>query len=884
MVCRGAVSLLLLSLLLVSVPASAQWIENGTPYTGFAGEITARRAVPDGYGGILVLTGHTGASGPGYLFLERIDGYGRLIMTAHIDGPGAFGSRLAADGAGGAIVAAVKGNDLYAYRVDAAGSLAWGAGGVLVSGAGDTLASPSLAADGAGGCFVVWQDMRTDAGDIYAQHILDTGAAGWAGGGVAVCDTALTQREPSIVADPAGGILVAWSDMRDSLQYDIYAARLSASGAPEWTGRGVEVCGAPGDQGLPQAASAGIGGAFIAWIDERDGNEDIYAQRLDGSGTAAWSAGGIEICVAGGAQNGFGLSAADSYNEFLLAWTDRRSGGADIYVQKILSGGTPAWIAGGYPVCLEAGDQTSSSIAPDGLGGALVTWRDGRTDPEPDIYIQHMDASGFAKWESGGRAVCDLPGAQTDPAMAADGEGGALVSWAGPDPADPSSFISFCQRIERNGYWGYPAPTIFAVRDVPGDQGGFVNLAWDASRLDPWPYSSILNYSVWRAISPTDALAMLDSGARKLVGLSAVEPDSDIGQIRIEQAGGTAFYWEFINYVYAASLEHYADIVATAFDSTAVCDEHHYFQVVAHSTDANAVWLSAPDSGRSVDNLAPAMPCSLVARQWGDDLRISWRPNTEPDLSHYALYRGESADFVPGEPVCVLADTAVVDTSWSPDANDDFYKLVALDIHGNASGAALVTPSEVVATLLQFYASRLLGQNILVEWRLSEIDAGATFRISRRERGSGDRETLEESSIIRDGLSFSCLDNGVEPGRSYIYTIEYSGGSGWKILFETEEISVPAAAAALFQNHPNPFNPSTTIRYYLPEEGRVTIDIVDVAGRKILTLFDGSRESGHHEARWNGVGGSGRPVSSGVYFCVMRSGRQCLTRKMTLLR
>jgi hypothetical protein len=882
---------LLFLLCLVCVPAAAQWLENGTPYCPSTPGIVSRTAVSDGFGGILVLTEQRGLAGGRHLLVQRIDGYGIPRWTpscgVFVDTIGALEhSRIIPDGSGGAFIAASRNGDLRAYRIDARGSAAWGFGGVAVSSAGDTVASPALAPDGAGGCFIAWQDMRSDAGDIYAQRLSSSGTAHWAAGGLPVCDTAMTQCEPSIAPDGAGGIVVAWSDNRDSLQYDIFAARLTSAGSPVWEVRGVPVCAAPGDQARPIAAPYGtFGGAVVAWIDARSGNEDIYAQRLHDTGAPAWATDGIAVCAASGAQSGLIMTPGDANDAFLLAWVDRRGGSADIFAQKIGSSGVSAWLPDGAPVCTATGDQTGAGIVPDGVGGALVVWRDGRTDPEPDIYIQHINASGFAAWTVNGRAVCALPGAQTDPVVVADGAGGALVSWTGPSPVSAAREASYCQRIERSGYWGYPAPRIFAVRDVPGDQGGFVNLAWDASRLDPWPYQSILNYSVWRAISPVAASGMLASGARAIENASAVEPESEIAQIRVERFDGATFYWKFISYLYAASLEHYSDVVQTVFDSTAVCSEHHYFQVIAHSSvDPKAAWASAPDSGYSVDNLAPATPCSLAARQSGDDLRISWKPNAEADFSHYALYRGAAADFEPLDPICVLADTVVVDTVWTPGANDYYYKLVAFDIHGNASPAALLRPDAVVATLLQFCAARLVERGVLVEWRLAEIDEGVSFRVSRLEAPGGEYRPLDDRTVARDGLAFSFTDERVEPGGTYRYRVEHSKGAGWDELFETDAVSIPSMPAALFQNHPNPFNPSTAIGYYLPSSAHVTLEIFDVSGRRIRSLVDGPMAGGYHTALWNGADDAGRAVSSGIYFCVLRADKQSLTRKMTLLR
>lgn len=66
-------------------------------------------------------------------------------------------------------------------------------------------------------------------------------------------------------------------------------------------------------------------------------------------------------------------------------------------------------------------------------------------------------------------------------------------------------------------------------------------------------------------------------------------------------------------------------------------------------------------------------------------------------------------------------------------------------------------------------------------------------------------------------------------------------------------------------NFPNPFNPSTTISYQLPENAAVTLDIYDMMGKKIASLVNGNKSAGYHSVVWNGMDVSGNGVASGMY-------------------
>lgn len=88
----------------------------------------------------------------------------------------------------------------------------------------------------------------------------------------------------------------------------------------------------------------------------------------------------------------------------------------------------------------------------------------------------------------------------------------------------------------------------------------------------------------------------------------------------------------------------------------------------------------------------------------------------------------------------------------------------------------------------------------------------------------------------------------------------------------------------LARNYPNPFNPSTSIRYEIASDGQISLIIYDVMGRKVKTLADGFTSAGQHSVVWDGCDDSGIPVSSGIYLYVIKTPAGIATRKMNLIR
>jgi hypothetical protein len=194
------------------------------------------------------------------------------------------------------------------------------------------------------------------------------------------------------------------------------------------------------------------------------------------------------------------------------------------------------------------------------------------------------------------------------------------------------------------------------------------------------------------------------------------------------------------------------------------------------------------------------------------------------------------------------------------------------------------TYCEKIATLLQRSSVSLAGSSIEIAWELSEVDRGVEFFVSRSENG-GDFTPLDGTALERDGLKFTYVDRSVEPGRKYSYKVEYGIGAPSRLLFISEAISTPAMPLTLYQNQPNPFNPSTTISFYLPEETSVRLEIYDLAGRLVDRLIGGERrDAGSYREAWDGRDARGNPVSSGIYFYRLRAGKEMISKKMVLLR
>ncbi|MBI1804187.1 MAG: T9SS type A sorting domain-containing protein [Ignavibacteriae bacterium] len=282
-------------------------------------------------------------------------------------------------------------------------------------------------------------------------------------------------------SDGQGGAIITWYDTRNG-NADIYAQRVGANGSVLWDTGGVPVCTVLGTQAEPAIVSDGQGGAIIVWADFRK-QHGLYAQRINANGVALWPAGGIRICTEPGGVK----MISDGSGGAIIAWTDypSQSNDGNIRAQKITGSGKLRWPAGGrrgFPVCYTKGDQSLLHIASDGRGGAIILWQDRRVYPF-GMFAQHVSAAGRIKWLRNGKEITpnavDGMEAPVATSMISDGAGGVFIAYG---DIRPDGNV-YAQRVNSSGdpQWQQTvcrAPRKQAVPFLTTDGQGDVIVAW----------------------------------------------------------------------------------------------------------------------------------------------------------------------------------------------------------------------------------------------------------------------------------------------------------------------------------------------------------------------------------------------------------------------
>jgi hypothetical protein len=336
--------------------------------------------------------------------------------------------------------------DIYAQKFDANGNALWTANGVAVCTYTNDQENPRLVSDDNGGAIIVWQDYRSGANyDIYAQRLDANGNALWTANGVAVSSASRSQETPTIVRDGSGGAIIAWEDFRYGLTYgwDIYAQRIDSNGNALWTSGGVAVSSASGGQVSPEMIGDSNGVTIIVWKDNRTTNQELYAQKLNANGAPQWTADGILVSSATGYKERQRI-VSDDNGGVIVAWQND----TDIYAQKLDSSGSPQWTASGVVVCNAEKSQIKLALTPLS-GGAVITWQDYRNGSNYDIYAQRLDSNGSALWTANGVAVATGSYEHYNPIVRSDDYNRVIIAWE--DRRSGTGFSIYAQRLDANG-------------------------------------------------------------------------------------------------------------------------------------------------------------------------------------------------------------------------------------------------------------------------------------------------------------------------------------------------------------------------------------------------------------------------------------------------
>jgi hypothetical protein len=154
-----------------------------------------------------------------------------------------------------------------------------------------------------------------------------------------------------------------------------------------------------------------------------------------------------------------------------------------------------------------------------------------------------------------------------------------------------------------------------------------------------------------------------------------------------------------------------------------------------------------------------------------------------------------------------------------------------------------------------------------------------------------DEPTVGSKADIMYGLSLGVLSgHTLNESAGTLFLHPYAGlSSRDRFTFNPTVVSVQdkeiiPVKFSLAQNFPNPFNPTTIIRFSIAQKARVSLKVYNIVGQEVATLVDKELEAGPHQVEWRGLNKFHQSTATGVYFYRLEAGDFVEVKKMVLLR
>ena len=833
----------------LSANGSPLWIVNGIPIATGLGDEMQNTMLPDGEGGMIIAYTHSYASNDD-LYAKRFNANGTMVWQNTLVISEAEGSqsdiRMAALNDGNFVFTWADkrsaDTDIYAQKINLAGDLLWGSYLIVYSdqnGLARPQVNPRIVKTSDNGVIIVWEDFRLDTQnpDLFAQKISASGIKQWSEEGIALCTAEFAQLGPRLASDNNGGCFVVWDDLRNgnAPNVDIYAQHLSASGNALWEANGKAICIAPNEQsGSLIKVSNNI--VFINWMDIRNGSVGIYYQALTYEGTVLLAVNGAEVF--------WGLSGdapLDNYlilkrsSDVVIIWQDTRfaNDGYRLFFQFLNPDGSIDFEPNGHPVTVSVGGSQSTPsavVTPDDQ--IAIIWEDARGD-NPKVYAQLLSASGERLWgEQGMELTVNSPLRQKDPKVSYY-NGSLYFGWSGSDQVETSFFYHIYGQRIYNGQkmWG-PNGILIST------------LAQSDLRNECTLYDLIDNYYVWHRINP--ALAT------QTIWVKRVAEDGSAMDGWQEEGIQTSNYndWDAIQ-LFPKAHKTPEGIFVMWRDLRNDYIQNYWGQHLAE----NGTYLWNPVGVNLNDNQREQEKASIVVNSSG--ITFAWCEN----INGMNDIMAQKYSF-PGEPLWTNSGYYVVQRD---SAQSDPCLVYFPD------GNYLISWADFLNIESDLYYKYITENGEMIGAPQGNVLCNAS------------KSQYQPQTAILNNKAYTVWADGRSSGKTEILGLYAQKlGNGTPV---TDVTIPPLQSLILHQNYPNPFNPETTISFTLKDPAlSLKLNIYNIKGQLVKTLYDGALQKGQHSFVWNGTDETNCQVSSGVYFYRLSNGKESRQRKMVLMK
>jgi hypothetical protein len=566
-----------------------------------------------------------------------------------------------------------------------------------------------------------------------------------------------------------------------------------------------------------------------------------------------------------------------------------------------------AWPQSGRVLSGAPSPQGDAHAAPDGAGGAIVTWTNGATGAV-DLFAQHVLASGELDpaWPAAGRALLLDPaalnkpvGTQAHPVIVSDGAGGAIVAWQDGRDNPPTAGV-FAQHVLANGQvdarWPANGAALCAIPGprnalaIASDGAGGAIVTWMDGRSGATGLDIFAQHVLVSGV--VDPRWPVDGAPVCVVTGRQAEPKIDT-----DGEGGALITWFdprstvsgfdiFVQHMLASGIADPAwpanglglCTAPGAQIQPAIVSDRAHGAIVAWDDNRNVdpnifahhvLASGVPDPAWPVNGLGLAIVLNdqehaIIVSDGGTGAIVAWEDQRTPVHNMYAQHVRITGSVDPTWPATGLA------LSTRPTEQ------TAGVIVADGRGGAIVAWQDIDQTTGQTARVDIFAQHVLAPGVLDTAFPAAGLPIATL-------PTLETTpSIVAAGEETPGGPSGAivtwtgisTDTTANIFALQFT------TLIETTDVDDPGQARIRFaQPSPNPARVSLALRFTLPRAAGIELAIFDAAGRRVRTLASGDHASGAHAIAWDLRDERGRAVGAGLYLARLDADGVRLTQK-----
>lgn len=660
--------------------------------------------------------------------------------------------------------------------------------------------------------------------------------------------------------------------MKKLFLFTIFVMCVSFTGFAQWTSNpalNTVIVDTTGEQDLPKSVSCPDGSTYISWFDNRGGGYSVYMQRLNADGVKQWA--GQGLLISNNPQNSSLVDydlTCDASNNAIVVFTDIRSGDLDVFAYKISPSGEFLWGSNGVALSSGTGFEANPTVAATTDGNVVVAWIFA-VNPYK-IYLQKIDPSGVKLWGATPVVYGSPTEGYNNPIVVPSDSGSVIVSHKVTTGNFPAQTVKLAaQKFNSAGVaqWGTGGVWVqnlgkvmaFTAQYAAPDGANGVVVAWHDDR------NSINLQSSWvQRVKSDGTLAFPANGAECATTSNIHKWNPRAGKLSASEE--VMVFWRFtdvdqnqdglaVQKFNATGERQFTDdgIVLRALSGSANIVGYD----LATLSNSSYIVYNVGNAAGLDNTIQGLMINSSGSNVWGSTIALSSLVSNKGRL----------------QIVNDISDAGLA--FWTDERSGD--GIYGQKINTNGTLGNVIVPVE-----LNSFSATVNGNSVTLDWSTATESNNAGFSIERKVE-NGEWTKIGEkvgAGTSTNPINYSFTDDNLLSGKYHYRLVQkdFDGTSKIYDLLNEVIIGVPDKFE-LNQNFPNPFNPSTVIRYALPVSGRVALSVFDVTGAEVVVLVNETKEAGSYEVRFDASG-----LSSGVYFYTLTSGEFTMTKKLVLMQ